>query len=107
MNKFFYKLYKIIVLWKVYLLRMLGYVQFFNLGMLLYLTLSDLTQYGININMKIWFIPIMLLSVILLIVGGLIEDKTKVFSQEMKTRTERNPQMMEMLKILRKLENDR
>jgi len=54
---------------------------------------------GIEINMKRWGLPIMFFTLIVLVVWGYIEDKIlKLYSEESKFATERNPIFMQMSK---------
>ena len=83
---------------KVYLMRVLAYLSLFNACMILFLTLGDLKQYGIEINLTKWFAPIIILGTILLVVAGWLDDKMGLFKKENQIRSHRTPQFNELLK---------
>jgi hypothetical protein len=75
-----------------------------NSGMILFLVLSKLQDYGIKIPIKTWFFPIYLIVILIMILFGYLEDKLGFFSEEARIVTRRNPQMEEILRRLEKIE---
>jgi len=94
----------LVMLWKIYLTRSLAYVSILNSVMILFLTLSDLKKYGIEIAIGKWIIPIIITGTILLIVLGWVEDKLGAFSKENELRLDRWPQFNTILKKLDRME---
>ena len=89
---------------KVYLSRALGYASLVNMALILFLALSNLEQYGVDIVLEKWLIPIFIVLFFVLILLGFLEDKLGFFSEEQKVVNIRNPQMNEILNRLDRLE---
>lgn len=89
---------------KVYLMRALGYASLFNMALILFLALSNLEKYGIDIRLESWLIPIFFLMFFVLVLLGYLEDKLGFFSEEQKVHGVRNPQLNEILKRLDRIE---
>ena len=95
-----------LVLYKIYLMRTLAYLSIFNSIMIMFLAISRLEEYGIKINLKIWFAPIVLVGTTGLIFVGWLEDRLGGYRKENQLRTERTPQFGEILKHLEDLKKD-
>jgi len=91
---FFVVVIKKLVLFKMYMSRSMAYITLINTAMLLFLMLSNLEQYGIDINLRFWGVPIMLGGIIVLVLFGWFEDKVGIWTEESRVVTERNPQIV-------------
>lgn len=89
---------------KLFIQRSMSYVSIINSAMILFLLLSNLEKYGINIRIERWFFPIILIGFILLITFGYIEDRLGFHSEESRAATNRNPQMTEIMNRLDRIE---
>ncbi|MCK5283768.1 MAG: hypothetical protein KAK00_10285 [Nanoarchaeota archaeon] len=90
---------------KVYVNRALTYASLVNMGLILFLAMSNLEKYGIDIMLGKWLIPIILLIFLLLILVGYLEDKLGFFQEEQKVHAVRNPPITEILERLKKIES--
>jgi len=82
---------------KAFIQRPLSYMSIVNGIMLLFLTFGGLRDIGLNIDMKIWFVPIMFIGIILLIFLGWLEDKLGMYEAETAVAYSRSPQIIETL----------
>ena len=89
---------------KVYLQRALGYASLVNLALVLFLALSNLEKYGIDIPLERWGIPLFILLFLVLILFGFLEDRLGFFAEEQQVTSQRNPQMKEILARLARIE---
>ena len=90
----------ILITTKLYLSRSLGYLSLFNSAVLIFLLLSNLEKYGIDIELRYWTIPLVLLCVCLLILGGWIEDKLGLWKDEQVFVNNRNIHLLEIKETL-------
>lgn len=104
MKKFFENLRSKIVHVKLFSQRGMSYIALINSGMILFILLSNLEQYGIDIRIQNWFFPILLLGILILTIVGYLEDKLGFYSTEVHAATRRSPQMNEILYRLEKIE---
>ena len=95
-----------LVLYKIYLMRTLSYVSIFNSIMIMFLAISGLREYGVEIDLKVWFAPIVIVGTTGLIFVGWLEDRLGGYRKENQLRTERTPQFGEILKHLEDLKKD-
>ncbi len=72
--------------------------------MILFILLSNLEKYGIDIQIQKWFFPILILGIILITFFGFLEDKLGFYSTEIKASQKRNPQINEILIRLERIE---
>lgn len=100
------KLIEKIGLAKMFIQRSMGYITLINGIMIIFLTISNLKQYGIYIDMKIWLIPIIIFLIVLLIFLGWIEDKLGVFRSETYSTVQRNPYLEETVFTLREIKGE-
>jgi hypothetical protein len=100
------KIRHLLITYKVYLSRANGYAGIISLGMLLYLSISDLKKYGILIKLDTYFFPILLFVIAFLIFLGWVDDKIGLFREEIRFITRRNPQMEEVLEQLKSIKED-
>ena len=89
---------------KVYLQRALGYASLVNLALVLFLALSNLERYGIDIPLERWGIPLFIALFFALILLGFLEDRLGFFAEEQQVTSRRNPQMNEILSRLKRIE---
>jgi hypothetical protein len=108
LNKLFRKFRRKLVRNKIFIQRTLSYIAIVNSAMIMFLVLSKLQDYGIEIHITKWFLPIYLATFILLIGFGWLEDRLGFFREEMGQQSERNPHIQEwrdnFAKIEKKLE---
>ena len=98
------KLRSKLVLSKIFVHRSLSYVAIINAGMLLFLVLSQLELYGIDVEITRWFIPIFICTIFLMILFGYLEDKLGFFQEEAKTAAKRNPYFNDIVDRLDRIE---
>jgi len=89
---------------KLYYQRALGYISIVNSAMLLFLLLSNLEKYGIDLNIEKLFFPILIAGVIIMILFGYLEDKLGFLREESYFVSKRNPQMQEIIDRLERIE---
>ena len=65
---------KKLALSKMFMSRTAGYLALVNAGMILFLVMSRLEDYGFDINIEIFFFPILILGFLMLGVFGWLED---------------------------------
>ena len=104
MKKHLIKFRKIFTEVKVKINRSMSYVSLINSGMILFLLLSRLENYGIDIELKQWFFPILIIGITGLIVVGILDDKLGFFHEEQKNVQKRNPYMKEIIERLDRIE---
>ena len=89
---------------KVYLHRALSYAALINMGLILFLALSNLEKYKIDIKLETWALPIFIGLTLILVLFGYLEDKFGFYTEEQRMHSTRNPQMTEILKRLKTIE---
>ena len=89
---------------KVYLNRALSYAGLVNMALILFLALSNLEKYGIDIKLETWLIPVFLITFLALILFGYLEDRMGFFTEEQKVQALRNPQLTDIVKRLERIE---
>lgn len=82
----------------------MSYIAILNSGMILFLVLSRLENYKIDIKLEVWLIPIFIFTLILMILFGYFEDKFGFFEEEMTASNRRNPELIEINKRLERIE---
>ena len=82
----------------------MSWLAILNSGMILFLVLSKLQDYNVNIHITKWYFPIFVLTISLLILFGYIEDKAGFHKEEIKRVTEKNPVFNEILNRLDRIE---
>lgn len=104
-SKNFKKIRKLLAETKIYIQRSMSYVSILNSGMILFLMLSRLEDFGIDINLTQWFFPLFILSIFGAIAIGYVDVKLGFFSEESNAASKRNPVLFEMLTRLERIEN--
>ncbi|MFC1723639.1 hypothetical protein ACFL0V_05855 [Nanoarchaeota archaeon] len=102
--KGFFGLRKVMVYSKVWAQRTMSWLAIINSGMILFLVLSKLQDYGIEIAITQWFIPIFLAVILLMVFFGYLEDKAGFHREEIKEVTKRNPVFDDIIKRLERIE---
>jgi L-asparagine transporter-like permease len=102
--KGFFKFRKILVYSKVWAQRTMSWIAVLNSAMILFLVLAKLQEYGLNISITHWFIPIFILLVVLMIFFGYIEDKAGFHREEIHEISKRNPIYHDILDRLERIE---
>jgi len=109
MNDMTYKLMvwlrKFLVFLKVNIGRSLSYVSIINAGMILFLLLSRLQDYGVQIHITKWFFPIFIISLIGAIIFGYFDYKFGVHREEERVQGSRNPYLIDIIERLDRLES--
>ena len=90
--------------WKMFIQRSVGYISIVNMVMIIFMFLSSLENYGVDVNLKLWFLPIIITILVILVFLGWLEDKLGIFKSEAYSTVQRNPYITEMLAILRKMD---
>jgi uncharacterized membrane protein len=83
----------------------MSWVAMINSGMILFLVLSKLQDYGIKIHITAWFIPIYFAIIMLMVLFGYLEDKAGFYREESREAAKRNPYFIEILERLDKIES--
>jgi hypothetical protein len=91
-----------IALSKMYMSRTASYLALVNAGMILFLVLTRLEDYGRDIEIEQYFLPILLGGFLILGLFGWLEDRLGFHQLEREHIEKRNPYMK---KILDKLDN--
>jgi len=89
---------------KLYFTRTSSYVSMLNTTMILFLLLSNLEKYGIDIELQKWMIPIIIFWVCFMIFFGWLEDKMGFYRTEKAAQESRSPYWNKLFKRLDKIE---
>ena len=95
---------KKLALAKMFMSRTAGYLALINAGMILFLVLSRLEDYGFDIEIEKYFFPILIFGFLILGVFGWLEDYLGFHKLERAHIEGRNPYMKEILTRLDKLD---
>lgn len=104
MKKYFFKFREIAVKLRVYMLRTGSYISLINTSMILFLFLSNLEQYGIDIEIQDWIVPLFFIGLLSMFLFGYLEDKLGFYTQEQKTTQSKSPYFKEIIDRLDKIE---
>jgi predicted Na+-dependent transporter len=102
--KGFFSIRKWLVYSKVWAQRTMSWVAVLNSAMILFLVLAKLQEYGLNISVSHWFVPIFVVLVFLLVFFGYIEDRAGFHREEIHEVAKRNPIYHEILNRLDRIE---
>ncbi len=93
---------------KVYMARTSSYLSLINTAMIFFLFLSNLEKYNIDIDIRMWLIPLFVLGLLGMLLFGYLEYRF-LFRQEQKTTQSKNPYLNDIVerldRIEKKLEN--
>jgi len=95
---------KIFTASKININRSLSYVALINSGMILFLLLSRLQDYGVNIHITKWFIPIFVFSIIGMIIVGYLDYRFGFHREEARQVSKRNPYFEDIMQRLDNIE---
>lgn len=87
---------KTIALWKIYIQRSLSWISILNSGMILFLVLDKIKAYGYNINITKLYFPLVIITFILLVFAGFIEDKLQIYKEERNWADVRSPNVTQV-----------
>lgn len=103
-TKFFIRCRKILLEYKVNVQRSLSYIAILNSGMILFLLLAKLQDYGVSIHITKLFFPLFLLSILSMMVIGYIDHKLGFHREEARIEGKRNPYYQEIIERLDRME---
>ena len=89
---------------KMYMSRTASYLALVNAGMILFLVLTRLEDYGRDIEIEQYFLPILLGGFLILGLFGWLEDRLGFHQLEREHIEKRNPYMDKILKRLDQIE---
>lgn len=104
MIRLFFKIREFLVYGKLWMQRTMSWIAVINSGMILFLVLSKLQEYGIKIYITAWFIPIYLAVIFLMMLFGYLEDRAGFHREESRAIGKRNPYFEEIIERLDKIE---
>ena len=90
---------------KMYMSRTASYLALVNAGMILFLVLTRLEDYGKDIEIEQYFLPILLGGFLILGLFGWLEDRLGFHQLEREHIEKRNPYMKKILDKLDNIEN--
>ncbi len=102
--KLFFKFREFVVYSKIWMQRTMSWIAIVNSGMILFLVLAKLQDYGIKIHITAWFIPIYFAIILLMLFFGYLEDRAGFHREELRAQTEKNPYFKEIVEKLDKIE---
>jgi len=102
--KFFLEVRRFMVYGKLWVQRTMSWVAIANSGMILFLVLSKLQDYGFQVHITAWFIPIYFGIILIMIFLGYLEDKVGLFREEHRASSARNPYFTDIIERLDRIE---
>ena len=90
---------------KIRVQRSMSYISIINSGMILFLMLSRLKEFGINISLTQWFFPLFIASIFAAIAVGHMDIKLGFFREESGAVAKRNPVLTDIQNRLESIEN--
>jgi len=101
----FRKIRKFLTYAKMWMQRTMSWIAIINSGMILFLVLSKLQDYGIQIYITAWFVPIYIGIIFLMMLFGYIEDKAGFHMEETRALAEKNPYFKDIVERLERIES--
>ena len=98
------KIRKLAIKSKIYIERIASWLSIINAGMILFLVLSKLQDYGYNVYITKYFFPIFALTIILMIFLGYLDELLGGHREEARERAEMNPYYKEIVERLERIE---
>lgn len=89
---------------KVFIQRAMSYMTILNSGMIMFLLLSKLQDYGIEIHITKWFFPIFVLSLLAMVLIGFLDYKFGFHREELRAAQAQNPYLVDISKRLENIE---
>lgn len=102
--KLFFKFREFVVYSKIWMQRTMSWIAIVNSGMILFLVLAKLQEYGIKIHITAWFIPIYFAIIFIMLIFGYIEDRAGFHREELRAQSEKNPYFKEIIERLDNIE---
>jgi len=102
--KLFFKLREFAVYSKIWMQRTMSWIAIVNSGMILFLVLAKLQDYGIEIHITAWFVPIYIGIILLMMVFGYVEDRAGFHREEIRAQSSRNPYFKDIVERLDRIE---
>jgi len=102
--RLFFRLREFVVYSKIWMQRTMSWIAIVNSGMILFLVLSKLQDYGVKIYITAWFIPIYFAVILLMLFFGYLEDRAGFHREELRAQSEKNPYFKEIIERLSKIE---
>ena len=93
----------LIISLKVYMARTTSYIGLINSAMILFLFLSNLEKYGIDVEIKDWIVPIFLLGIVTMLIFGYFEYRF-FYEQEQRKTSSMNPYTKDIIERLDRIE---
>ena len=90
---------------KIYMARTSSYISLVNTAMILFLFLSNLEKYDVDIYIKDWIVPIFGFGLIGMFFFGYLEDKLGFYKQEQRTTQSRSPYLTDIVNRLERIES--
>jgi len=98
------KLRDYFALFKVYVQRSYSYITVLTMIMTLYLSISKFKESHPNLDLRILFIVSVVLVFVGIIIVGYLDQRWGVYKEEMRKLTGQNPQIMETLECVKRIE---
>lgn len=92
---------------KVYLVRANSYIMLFIMGMNIFLVLTKVKEKWPSFNIYVWFVPALVLSLVIIIIFGWLDRKLGFHKSETEKMASQNPQLMEVLKIVKEIKKEK
>lgn len=102
--KIFLELRKFLVYGKIWVQRTMSWIAIVNSGMILFLVLSKLQDYGYPVHITFLFIPVYVGVILLMMFFGYLEDKAGLYREEVRVISNKNPHFKEIIKRLDNIE---
>jgi len=100
----FNKIIKKIAKGKLFLQRAKGYLEIINLSMIFFVFLNSANDLGLNINIKIFYIPLLIFSLSALFFLGYLDYTKGVYKEEIRAIWKINPHWKDLHERLDNLE---
>ena len=88
---------------KMWMSRVMSWIALFNAGMILFMFLSTLENYGVNINLTRYGLLIFVGMLFFVILLGYLEVRFGFLKEEIDFQQKRNPQIQEILREQREI----
>ncbi len=103
--KLFFRIRHFIINSKIWMQRTMTWIAIINTGMILFLVLAKLQDYGVEIHITKFYVPIYLgIFFFAMLLIGYLEDKAGFFKEELRASSGRNPYFNDIIKRLERIE---
>jgi len=103
MNKVFIAFRKIFTDVKIWLGRAQSYIAIINAGMIMFLFLDKFKEFGWDLELTKWFIPIFIGSMLVMTFVGYLDGALGFFREEQKLKADKNPYFVKIMREVRKV----